>query len=241
MNVRTIAAQLAGQSQTAAAVRKRLLQVAAALLVQAAALFIAAGRLRWGGAWAYIGLYLGSVAVTAVTILPKDPELIAERGQLAENTKGWDRLLTALFGLSSLATLIVAGLEVRFGRSRGIASSIRAVSAVFIALGHGLLSWSMASNRFFSTMVRLQKERGHVVATGGPYRYLRHPGYAGMIASSLATPLLLGSRWGLIPGGITGAIFVVRTVLEDRTLQKELDGYQGYAGRVRYRLLPGIW
>jgi protein-S-isoprenylcysteine O-methyltransferase Ste14 len=89
--------------------------------------------------------------------------------------------------------------------------------------------------------VRIQKERGHAVATGGPYRFVRHPSYVGGILFELAAPILLGSWWALIPGMLNAILFVVRTALEDKTLQAELDGYQDYAARVRYRLLPGVW
>ena len=99
----------------------------------------------------------------------------------------------------------------------------------------------MAANAFFSMVVRIQEDRGHAVATGGPYRYVRHPGYVGMMLSLLGTPLLLGSLWALVPAGLATCLYVVRTALEDRTLQEELEGYKDYAGQVRRRLLPGVW
>jgi protein-S-isoprenylcysteine O-methyltransferase Ste14 len=115
------------------------------------------------------------------------------------------------------------------------------VAGVVMALGYGLFSWAMASNPFFSTVVRIQTDRGHTVATGGSYRFVRHPGYAGGLATILATPFLLGSWPALIPAGALVGILIVRTILEDRTLHRELPGYVEYAGRVRYRLLPGLW
>jgi protein-S-isoprenylcysteine O-methyltransferase Ste14 len=99
----------------------------------------------------------------------------------------------------------------------------------------------MASNKYFSTIVRIQQERGHTVQTGGPYRFIRHPGYASMLVSYLMTPLVLGSLWAIIPAILLVVNLVVRTILEDRTLQNELAGYRQYAGRVRYRLIPGVW
>ena len=104
-----------------------------------------------------------------------------------------------------------------------------------------LLTWSMASNAFFSTVVRIQDDRGHAVASGGPYRFVRHPGYVAAILFYLVTPLMLGSVWTFIPSVLMVLLFVVRTALEDRTLREELDGYWEYAQRVRYRLLPGVW
>jgi len=108
-------------------------------------------------------------------------------------------------------------------------------------LGQGLFTWGMVSNKFFSTAVRIQTDRDHTVASGGPYRYVRHPGYVGYITASFATALALGSLWALIPAGLTMCLLVVRTALEDQTLQDELDGYKEYAQQVRYRLLPGVW
>jgi protein-S-isoprenylcysteine O-methyltransferase Ste14 len=105
----------------------------------------------------------------------------------------------------------------------------------------GLMTWAMAVNNYFSLVVRIQKDRGHTVVTGGPYHYVRHPGYVGGILFQLGTPLLLGSMWALIPAGLTVLLLVVRTALEDRTLLKELEGYQEYAQQTHYRLLPGLW
>jgi protein-S-isoprenylcysteine O-methyltransferase Ste14 len=108
-------------------------------------------------------------------------------------------------------------------------------------LGWALFMWAMGANAFFSEAVRIQEERGHTVVTDGPYRYVRHPGYVGAILALFATPLLLGSLWALIPAGLATIGYVVRTALEDKTLQEELDGYTEYAQQTRYRLLPGVW
>lgn len=116
---------------------------------------------------------------------------------------------------------------------------IRALVA--FALGNALGSWAMVSNRNFSTFLRLQHDREHQVETRGPYRYVRHPGYAGVIVGALAFPLALGSLWALLPAVIGASGFVLRTALEDRVLLQELDGYAEYAGQVRYRLLPRVW
>jgi len=99
----------------------------------------------------------------------------------------------------------------------------------------------MLANRFFSGVVRIQNERGHSVVSDGPYRWVRHPGYAGGFIGDLALPLLLGSAWAFIPAALTAGAVVLRTALEDRTLQAELPGYREYAQRTRFRLLPGVW
>jgi protein-S-isoprenylcysteine O-methyltransferase Ste14 len=220
-------------------IRKRMLQVVVQFLVLAAILFIASGRLDWVWAWAYLGV---GVSILAVNTLVVPPELIAERGQIGqEDIKDWDRVITTLNILPSLGAPIVAGLDERFGWSPQLALTVHLIGLAFMVLGQGLFTWSMVSNKFFSTSVRIQMERDHIVASGGPYRYVRHPGYVGYIVSAFAAPLALGSLWALIPAAITLCLLVVRTALEDRTLQEELDGYREYAARVRYRLLPGVW
>lgn len=238
MNANTSVNQPNGKSDLTSRVRKRMLQVVIQTLLVAAILFIASGRLDWVWAWAYLGVGVGILVINA-SVLP--PELIAERGQIKEDTKGWDRLLAPLLILPTLGTLIVAGLDERFGWSSQLTVAIQVIALIVFALAQGLFSWAMASNKFFSGTVRIQEERGHAVATGGPYQYVRHPGYVGYIASWIATSLALGSLWALIPAGLVMCLMVVRTALEDKTLLEELDGYQDYAAQVRYRLLPGVW
>ena len=187
-----------------------------------------------------MGVAVG-LGILAINMLILSPELMAERGQPRENVKDWDRVLTSLTTFPILALLIVAGLDERFGWSPELAVAIHLIGLAFIALGQGLFSWAMTSNLFFSTAVRIQMDRGQTVVSGGPYRYLRHPGYVGMIVSLFATALVFGSLWALIPAGLAAVLFVVRTALEDKVLLEELDGYQDYARQVRYRLLPGVW
>ena len=110
-----------------------------------------------------------------------------------------------------------------------------------VALGYALFMWAMVSNAYFSEVVRIQEDRGHQVATDGPYRFVRHPGYAGAILSFLGSPLLLGSWWAFIPTALGVGGYILRTALEDKTLQLELGGYREYTERVRYRLIPGVW
>ena len=226
------------ESNTSKAVLKRMLQVVITYLILAAILFISSGRINWIWAWVYLGLCL-AISIINVSILPA--ELIAERGQPRDNVKRWDKVLTTLAQIPTLGVPVVAGLDERFGWSLQLVPAVHLVGLAFFVLGQGLFSWAMASNKFFSTLVRIQMDRGHTVATNGPYRYVRHPGYTGYIVSFLGMSLALGSLWAIIPAGLIVCLLVVRTVLEDRTLQDELPGYKEYAQRVRYRLLPGIW
>ena len=238
MNANTSVNQPNAKSDLTSGVRKRMLQVVVQFLILAAILFIASGCLDWVWAWAYLGVSVGILVINASVL---SPELIAERGQIKEDTKGWDKVLGAFIGIPTLGTVIVAGLDKRFEWSPQLALAIQVIALVFYALAQGLFTWAMASNKFFSGTVRIQEERGHTVATGGPYQYVRHPGYVGYIMSWIATSLALGSLWALIPAGLVMCLMVVRTALEDKTLLEELDGYQDYAAQVRYRLLPGVW
>lgn len=220
----------------------RFAQIVVAILVECAVLFGAAGRLDWTMAWVLIGVQVLVVAVNAIVLLPGNQEMIAERARSRKEDKPWDPPLAITMSLlGPIVIWLVAGLDLRFGWQPPVPLLLSWIGIVSVALGYALTTWAMASNRFFSGFVRIQTERGHVAVTGGPYRFVRHPGYAGMSLFTLATPLVLGSWWALIPVALTLAVTVIRTRLEDRTLQEELDGYRAYAGRVRYRLLPGIW
>ncbi len=241
MTTQTSTEQNVSKSETTAGVVKRFVQIAFTFLLQAALLFIAAGRLDWLMAWVYLGIYVGGVISVGLLVLPKNAEMIAERGQPKENVKPWDKVLGGIAGVASLLTLVVAGLDLRFGWSPQMSFTITLLSTALIVLGYAIFAWAMASNKFFSTVVRIQDDRGHAVASAGPYRYMRHPGYVGWIAMSIATPFMLGSLWALILGGLAASFMVLRTAMEDKTLQAELTGYKDYAARVRYRLLPGIW
>ena len=222
------------------AVAARMRQVAGQFVLIVAILVVTSGNWRWPWLWIYVLLSVCVVAVNA-RVLPR--ELMAERGtgHRHENVAAWDRVLSTVIGLTMLVVLVVCGLDERFGWSPPLSPGLHLLGAAGFVLGQLLFTWAMASNVFFSTMVRLQAERGQAVASSGPYRYVRHPGYVGYTVAALGNALLLGSLWGLVPAGVVAVGMVVRTALEDRTLQEQLEGYREYAQRVRYRLVPGIW
>jgi protein-S-isoprenylcysteine O-methyltransferase Ste14 len=206
--------------------------------------FIAAGRLDWWAGWALVALTLAASVVSRIIPARKNPDLLAERARFAEaeDVKRWDRPLVPIVGVfGPLATWITAGLDVRFGWPPPVALPLQVAGFLVVAAGSALATWAMAENRFFSAVVRIQADRGHTVVSSGPYRFVRHPGYTGGLLGAVGVPLALGSAWALIPGLVVAGIIGLRTWLEDRTLQEELEGYRQYAGRVRYRLLPGVW
>jgi protein-S-isoprenylcysteine O-methyltransferase Ste14 len=227
------------KSEINRSISKGLLKIGIFILALAAIFFLCAGRLNLVMAWVYIGMVLIN---TSITSLIMDPELIAERSGIGKDTKKWDIIPAFLIGrIGPLVILIVAGLDVRFRWSQQIPLALQIAALGIAILGFLVADWAVVSNKFFSGVVRIQKERGHTVVTSGPYRYVRHPGYIGAILSNIATPVILSSLWALIPAGFVVCITIIRTFFEDKTLQEELDGYKAYATRVRYRILPGIW
>lgn len=205
-----------------------------------AILFVSAGRVDWPMGWALLGVY---IFISVVNFLLVDPELVKERSRIKAGVKARDLVLASLSFLFFFpVTLLVAGLDVgRFGWSPSFALTVQLIALVVFAFGNVIGSWAMVKNKYFSTFVRIQKDRSQNVVTDGPYKYVRHPGYAGTILASIALPLALGSLWALIPASVGACGFVIRTVLEDKTLMEELSGYREYATLVRYRLIPGIW
>jgi protein-S-isoprenylcysteine O-methyltransferase Ste14 len=217
-------------------------QMIAALVFAWVVLFLAAGRLDWTAGWVYLGMNFLTQALSAIVLLPRRPDMLAERSKVREGTKEWDRFFaTAIVIFGTLAVLITAGLDARFGWSAPISSSLWE-AALALAFGSQIfVLWAMATNPFFATTVRIQDERGHHVVSNGPYRLVRHPGYFGSLIYNLAIPLVLASWWTFLPALLTIVLLILRTRLEDRTLQSELPGYPAYAAAVRRRLIPGVW
>jgi protein-S-isoprenylcysteine O-methyltransferase Ste14 len=217
-------------------------QMIAALVIFGGLLFLAAGRLDWIQGWVYLGMNALTQVLSAFVLIPRRPDMLAERSQVRAGTKGWDRILApAIVVVGTLAVLVTAGLDIRFGWSGLIPFGLWWFGLAIAFASQMFVLWAMASNPFFATTVRIQEDRGHAVTTHGPYRLVRHPGYAGSLVYNLVLPLVLGSWWVFIPSLLTIALTFVRTGLEDHTLHAELSGYEEYAATVRYRLIPFVW
>jgi protein-S-isoprenylcysteine O-methyltransferase Ste14 len=224
-----------------AGIVRRFAQIAIGFVIEAAILFLAAGRLTWVWAWVFLGISLVSVFINGTFLLRTSPETVAERGQYKE-MQDWDKIVSGLWSLAQFLLLpLSAGLDVRFGWTSPVSIAWHSAGAAALAAGLGLSGWAMIANAYFSTVVRIQLDRGHTVCRTGPYRFVRHPGYVGFMLQSLGIPVLLGSWWALIPAVLATTLMIIRTSFEDRMLQAQLPGYQGYIRDVRYRLLPGIW
>lgn len=203
-------------------------------------LMLLSGRVDWVMAWA-LAVVMGITTAITTLVAPADREFVEERTRIKPDVKSWDKPLGLILSIAPFTVFVVAGLDMRFGWSSAVAPGIQVIFLVLVLVAQLGYAWAIASNKFYARFVRIQKERGHTVITDGPYRFVRHPGYATGLVTILASALALGSLWALAPAGIVSILGIVRTVLEDRTLQAELPGYREYAGRVHFRLLPGIW
>jgi len=232
------------QNAVQSASPRHWIRLTVAYLLIPLVLLLCGGDFGWWQAWVYSLLIVAAGVGGRIWAERRHPGLLAER-QSPENfqrAKAWDKVLAPLMALSlSFPLVIVAGLDHRFGWSPVLPPWLIVLGFILISLGYAFAAWALAENRFFFSTVRIQTDKGHVVCDSGPYRIVRHPGYAGNIPPLLGIVLALSSLWTLIPGAVALIITVVRTVLEDRTLQVELPGYRDYARHVRYRLIPGIY
>jgi protein-S-isoprenylcysteine O-methyltransferase Ste14 len=201
-------------------------------------------RWDWWEAWVYALFGILGFFITRVLVAKRHPDLIAERAKFTEHEdiKPWDKTLSRLVGLGGALIPLVAGLDMRDGWSTYEFVMIwKVVALILITAGYAFSSWALIENRFFSGVVRIQKERGHHLVSTGPYAWVRHPGYAGALLTYFLIPILLDSFWTFVPVIIITVVLIIRCALEDQTLQAELPGYKEYIQKTRWRLLPGIW
>ena len=204
-------------------------------------LFISAGRIDYYQGWIYSAVsLLGMFMNFALTI--EDSELLNERSKPPKDAKEWDKNILKLSTLITVIAYVVAGLDSgRYHWSPHLHWGAGVLGIVLMLLGQVLFLIAKKTNRFFSSVVRIQNDRGHTVCETGPYRIVRHPGYLGMIISWIGFPLLIGSIWSAIPVVFAIILLLVRTHLEDRTLVEELTGYCEYIQKTRYKLVPRLW
>ena len=229
--------------------RRLILQAVLAPLVIILMLFLLAGRWDYWQGWVWVFLILVSELLMG-TILTRNRDLIEERLNPKEGMKPWDRFYFGLTTSLYFITIGIAGLDARFGWTSPPAlapgASVMppvvywAGVAVYI-LGQAIFLWARYTNNFFSSVVRIQADRGQTVCKDGPYRYVRHPGYVGGFLYTITVGFVLGSWWASIPQVLAALLLIWRTVLEDKTLQAELPGYMEYTKETRYRLIPGVW
>ncbi len=200
-----------------------------------------AGRLDYFQGWLFAGINALMLAVLIVRI-PELPSLMKERARPGPATKWWDRIFWVLFGPMNLAVFVLACLDGgRFRWTEHLPLVVYGIAAPAYLAAGTLHFWAIRANPFYSRTVSIQAQKGQVAVAEGPYRYVRHPGYSGIIGMMVSLPLLLGSLWALLPSAAVFLLVTARTVLEDRALRNELPGYVEYAGNVRFRIVPGLW
>ena len=205
------------------------------------ALFISAGRINYWQGWIYI--IIGLIMFSAnYTVLRIDAELLNERSKPGEGTKKWDKIILGLSFITMIIMLITAGLDSgRYHWSPDFHLSLYVLGITLTIAGQLLFLIAQKQNKFFSSTVRIQIERGHTVCENGLYKIVRHPAYLGNLIQTIGFPMLLGSLWSIIPVSFLILLFLIRTYLEDITLLNELNGYSEYANKTRYMILPYIW
>jgi protein-S-isoprenylcysteine O-methyltransferase Ste14 len=239
-----MAAKIVDQKALQTVSSRRWIGLVMVYLVIPLVLLVCGGDFGWWQAWVYSLLVVAAGVGGHIWAEQRHPGLMAERQSIVNvrNAKAWDKVLAPLMALSvSFPLVIVAGLDQRFDWSPVFPLWLIVLGFILILFGYAFAVWALVENRFFSSVVRIQADRGHVVCDSGPYRIVRHPGYAGNILPLLGIVLALGSVWTIIPAVVALMIAVIRTALEDRTLREELPGYPEYTRRVRYRLIPGMY
>lgn len=229
----------AGKKKSSAS---RITQMLLTLVWMVGAQFAAAGRWDWTRGWICVVVWIVPMTTLGLVTQRYNPQLMKERAKWRrKDTKRFDKIFMSLYLPCVLLQPVAAGFDaVRYHWS-SIPFEFVYPGILLFLLATGLVGWVLCVNPFAETTLRIQTDRGHTVIATGPYHFVRHPMYIGTILMSLATPLVWGSVWALVAAGVTAVLFVVRTAFEDRTLRRELPGYEDYAVRTRYRLLPGVW
>jgi protein-S-isoprenylcysteine O-methyltransferase Ste14 len=210
-------------------------------LVFSTILFICAGRIDYIQGWIFLSVNILSTFMNYFTI-HKNIELINERSKPGEGMKSWDKILLGSSALVYLIIIVLAGLDSgRFRSTTGFNWSMSIAGVILLMSGQALFLAARSQNRFFSSVMRIQKDRGHVVCDEGLYKIVRHPGYLGMIITMTGLPLITTSIWSVLPTSIAILLLLIRTSLEDNTLLKELNGYTSYSKKTEYRLIPFVW
>lgn len=240
MTDRDVSASPSPPGDSSHIIKRWMLRTLLGTVVMILILFPTAGRIDWFMGWVYIA---GLLLVGVLTGLLVDPGLLAERSQRRHaNQAGWDRILFPIYGtVTGFMIPVFAALDERFGWSPDITAGLLFIATVIYFASWGVNIWAMMANKYFAEVARIQDDRNQKVMTGGPYRFVRHPGYTTGFFLSASMSLVLESTWGLLISIPAGLLLVLRAVLEDRMLLEELDGYKDYAQRVPYRLFPFIW
>lgn len=206
-----------------------------------AIIFISAGRIDYWQGWLYVSIGF-IMFVLNYTVLRLDSELLEERKKPGKESKKWDKTILGLSFLVTILMYIIAGLDSgRYHWSPDFNRILYALGAILTATGQLLFLIAQKQNRFFSSTVRIQTDREHIVCETGLYKIVRHPAYMGSIIQAIGFPLIFGSLWSIIPVIVSIILLIIRTNLEDKTLKDELKGYREYSEKTRFKIIPLIW
>jgi protein-S-isoprenylcysteine O-methyltransferase Ste14 len=222
---------------------KALLEVLAEFAVFAALLFVSAGTLLWPAGWAFIAIFFSFAVAIVLWLARKEPELLAERmsSPMQSGQPLWDKVFVVAVMVLFVAWLILMPMDaVRFGWS-DVPDWLQILGALGVVLSFYIMFLTFRENAYLAVVVKVQEERGQSVVSTGPYRYVRHPMYASTFLFFPGSALLLGSWWGLLLCVALLGLLVWRIPLEERMLENGLAGYDEYARKVRYRLIPRVW
>jgi len=214
-------------------------EVVAVVVVMAGLVFLLTSHLEWTLGWIYLRCFFTVATINWVCVLRWNPVLIARRMGFRKGTKSWDLVWLVLWTPVLIAVYVVAITESGWVSMTPGAAWV--LGLLMFITGWFILTWSQVVNPFLEKTVRIQIDHGHRVIEGGPYAHVRHPFYVGIVLYLSSTPLMLMSNWAFIPAILASVGLVIRAILEDRTLYRELPGYADYTTRVRSRLIPGVW
>lgn len=217
-------------------------QAVITLLTYALPLLVPAGIAAWPSAWIFLGLWLGFWFVILVWLFRQNPDLFWERMNVrTADQKGWDKIVGPLIYVAMFLWLLFTAFDAARFHWSPVPAWLQVAGCLILLLSFALFFLTFRANAFLSPLVRIQKDRGQTVISTGPYRYVRHPMYAATLVFIVGTPLLLGAWFGLFGGPLVAAVLAWRSVLEEKSLQRDLPGYREYTERVRYRLIPFLW
>ena len=210
------------------------------IVIMGMGLFIPAGTIFWLEGWIYIGIMVLFFYINVTYLSKHDPELIKERAEV-KTTERWDKIIIIIMGIVFIPWFIIPGIDAVLLKWSFMPFYVKIIGFIGIALSFALIHLVMRENSYLARTVKIQEERGHNVITTGPYKYIRHPMYLGMIFYFICHSLALGSLYSLIPGVIACVLLIIRTILEDKMLQEQLNGYKEYTNQTNYKIIPGIW
>ena len=230
------------QRVSTAVLLRGILSLGVFFIVLGALMFIPAGDIRWVKGWLFLLVFFLLTVPAIIYLWRVNPDIFVARSKAFHaGTKSWDKVLVALLMLSLFTMFPLAAFDSARFHWSSVPPWLIVLGYILLCIGYFISIWGESVNKFAELTVRIQTERGHKVIDTGPYAIIRHPLYLGGLLMMIGIPLTLGSFWSFIPAAAATVTLIVRTVLEDRTLQRELEGYKAYAARVPHRLIPGIW